>query len=143
VNIILKKSVKKLKETDGVASLFDGILVLVVTIMCLVLILSVGKVIYQSITLNSAAKEISQNIAAAGEYTLVETSAAKTYLSGCNMETASLSCDHSGTMQIGTSFTVKLSYKTSFGIGGVGIVNITLPAKYTATSGVFDKSQEE
>lgn len=131
--------IKKLKDTSGVSSLFTAIIVLIIAIMGCVLILSIGSVVGKSAALNSAANEIAKNIAADGEYTSTEESAAQAYLSKNGMKNVTVSCDHSGTMQLDTEFTVKLSYTTSFGIGNVGVVPVTLPGKATARSGIYNK----
>lgn len=136
---MLKNIKTILKDDSGAAALFEGVAVLLTALASVALIFTIANVAVRASTLNSAAKEIAENIAADGEYTSTEKSEAATYLTNNGLKNVTITCDCSGKIQYGTSFTITLSYPTSIGIGGIGSTTLTLPAKHTAVSNVYWK----
>lgn len=132
----MRTVVRKLKEKRGSEELIGGIMALIVSIICVVLLFSAATIAPRAVALYAAADEIAEKVATDGKNDVEEEEYIDEYLQNAGLG-ASYSFDRYGVIQMGQTFTVTLKSHATVGIGNIGHVDIPLAARVTKRSKVY------
>lgn len=131
---------KKLRETRGDATLVSGVMLALVVVMSLAAIVSVSAIGPKATAIKTAASGIADMVAQDGAYGQTEEQAAQSYLQSAGLSNATVICDHTGTIQEGTTFTITVKAMAAFGIGGVSVNTIPVQEAVSRQSNVYTKA---
>lgn len=130
---------KKICERRGDSTLISTVILIITVVASLVLIISYGALTPKATVVSSMADNVATMVAEDGAYGQTEQQAAQSYLKTSGLTSATVTCDHSGTIQQGTQFTVTVSAQGTFGIGTIGVKTVPIARSSTMRSGVYTK----
>lgn len=132
----MRTVIRKLKDKRGSGELIGGVMVIIAAVIGTVLILSAAALAPRAVAAYTAAHEIAGKIASDGQYGGTEQQYVTDYLNQAKL-TATVSCDRSGVIQLGQTFSVTLTTRAVVGVGSIGKVTIPIPVKVAGRSKVY------
>ena len=132
----MKKAFQKLREKRGDSSLITAVMIMIVVLIGTALLFSVAVIAPKAAAAYTAANEIADKVAQDGQYGSEEQSYTSSYLSSAGLG-ASVSCDHSGAIQMGETFTIKVTTHVTVGVGNIGHISIPVTVQSTEKSKIY------